>query len=165
MSKQHQKSEGLCNNREELTGTKMPFPNYPFQEWNPGPCKVASGHIPLSYHPVLRHLCNKGFTGLTWYGKKSPPCENFGSLRMLRHAAACCGMLQNPHQQLPESGAAACCGMLRHAATVGGWIQVCYHTIACTFWACILSTPGCFHRTVQIGRPVAAILFLVTLLT
>ena len=42
--------------------------------------------------------------------KKSPPCENFGSLW---HAAACCGMLQNPHQQLPESGAAACCGMLR----------------------------------------------------
>ena len=31
---------------------------------------------------------------------------------MPRHAAACCGMLQNPHQQLPESGAAACCGML-----------------------------------------------------
>ena len=25
MSKQHQKSEGLCNNREELTGKKLPF--------------------------------------------------------------------------------------------------------------------------------------------
>ena len=31
---------------------------------------------------------------------------------MLRRAAACCGRLQNPHQQLPESGTAACCGML-----------------------------------------------------
>ena len=81
MSKQHQKSEGVCNNREELTGKKLPFPNYPFREWNPGPCKLASGHIPLSYPPVLWQLCNKGFTGLTWYGKKSPPCENFGSLR------------------------------------------------------------------------------------
>ena len=49
MSKQHQKSEDLCNNREELTGKKLSFR---------------------------------------------------------------CGMLQNPHQQLPESGAAACCGML-----------------------------------------------------
>ena len=26
MSKQHQKSEDLCNNREELTGKKLPFP-------------------------------------------------------------------------------------------------------------------------------------------
>ena len=25
MSKQHQKSEDLCNNREELTGKKLPF--------------------------------------------------------------------------------------------------------------------------------------------
>ena len=25
MSKQHQKSEDLCNNREELTGKKVPF--------------------------------------------------------------------------------------------------------------------------------------------
>ena len=32
---------------------------------------------------------------------------------MLRHAAACCGMLQNPHVQLQKKGAAACCGMLR----------------------------------------------------
>ena len=32
---------------------------------------------------------------------------------MLRRAAACCGMLQNPHEQAPESGAAACCGMLQ----------------------------------------------------
>ena len=117
MSKQHQKGEGLCNNREELTGKKLPFGNCPFWEWNPGPSKLGPGHIPLSYHPVLRHLCNKGFTGLTCDGKKSPPCENFA---LLRHAAACCGMLQNPHQQLPESGAAACCGMLRHAAAVGG---------------------------------------------
>ena len=28
-------------------------------------------------------------------------------------AAACCGMLQNPHVQLQKMGAAACCGMLR----------------------------------------------------
>ena len=28
-------------------------------------------------------------------------------------AAACCGMLQNPHQQAPKTGAAACCGMLQ----------------------------------------------------
>ena len=26
MSKQHQKSEDLCNNREELTGKQLPFP-------------------------------------------------------------------------------------------------------------------------------------------
>ena len=68
---------------------------------------------PLSYHPVLRHLCNTRFTGLTCYEKKSPPCENFG---LLRHAAACCGMLQNPHVQIQKKGAAACCGMLRHVA-------------------------------------------------
>ena len=87
MSKQHQKSEGLCNNREELTGKKLPFPNCPFREQNAGRSNLGPGPIPLSYHPVPRHLCNKGFTGLTWYGKKSPPCENFGSLR---HVAACC---------------------------------------------------------------------------
>ena len=38
---------------------------------------------------------------------------------MLRHSAACCGMLQNPHQQAPKLGSAACCGMLWHASTVG----------------------------------------------
>ena len=34
--------------------------------------------------------------------------------KKVRHVKilARCGMLQNPHQQLPESGAAACCGML-----------------------------------------------------
>ena len=26
MSKQHQKSEDLCNNREEMIGKKLPFP-------------------------------------------------------------------------------------------------------------------------------------------
>ena len=26
MSKQHQKTKDLCNNREELTGKKLPFP-------------------------------------------------------------------------------------------------------------------------------------------
>ena len=87
MSKQHQKSEGLSSNREELAGKKLPLQHCPLREWNPGPSKPGPGDLPLSYQPVLRYLCNKGFTGLTWYGKKSPPCENFGSLR---HAAACC---------------------------------------------------------------------------
>ena len=39
---------------------------------------------------------------------------------MLRHAAARCGMLQNPHVQLQKKGGAACCGMLRHAAACCG---------------------------------------------
>ena len=91
MSKQHQKSEGLCNNREELTGKKLPFPSYQCREWNLRHLNLGPGRIPLSYHPVPRHPCNKGFTGLTWYGKKSPPCENFGSLR---HAAAVGGCSQ-----------------------------------------------------------------------
>ena len=34
-------------------------------------------------------------------------------------AAACRGMLQNPHQQLPEPGVAACSGMPRHPAACG----------------------------------------------
>ena len=87
MSKQQQKSEGQSSNREELAGKKLTLQHCPLWEWDPGPSKLGPGNIPLSYQPVLRYLCNKGFTGLTWYGKKSPPCENFGSLR---HAAACC---------------------------------------------------------------------------
>ena len=86
MSKQHQKSENLCNNGEELTGKTLPFPGTEprtLQNWEPV-CR------PLSYRPILGYLGNKGCRGLTCYKKKSPPCENFGSLR---HAAACCGML------------------------------------------------------------------------
>ena len=56
------------------------------------------------------------------------------------------------------------CSTVRQFDKITDTIQVCYHTIACTYWAYILSTPGCFHRTVQISRPMAAILFLVTLL-
>ena len=73
--------------------------------------------------PVLRYLCNKcnkGFTGLTWYGKKVRHVKILARCGMPRHAAACCGMLQNPHQQLPESGAAACCGMLLPLVLAGG---------------------------------------------
>ena len=29
----------------------------------------------------------------------------------LNYRSACCGMLQNPLQQAPQTGAAACCGM------------------------------------------------------
>ena len=82
---------------------------------------LQPSNLPLSYHPVLRHLCNKGFIVSTWYEKKSPPRENFGSLR---HAAACCGMLQNPLVQLQKTGAAACCGMLRHAAACCGMLRL-----------------------------------------
>ena len=40
---------------------------------------------------------------------------------MLRHAAACCGMLPNPCVQLQKAGAAACCGMLRlHMCVIVG---------------------------------------------
>ena len=50
-------------------------------------------------------MCNKAFTALTCYEKKSPPCENFGSLR---HAAAC---FKTPtsSQNLALWHAAACC--------------------------------------------------------
>ena len=109
MSKQHQKSEGLSSNREELAGKKMHFHCCPLQEWNSEPSKLGSGNLPLSYQPGLRCQCNKGFTGLTWYGKKSPPCENFGSLR---HAAACFKTPTNSSQNLALRHAAACCGML-----------------------------------------------------
>ena len=66
MSKQHQKSEGLCNNREELTGKRFPFPR--MEPRTPQNWDLI--HRPLSYHPVLGHLCNKGFTSLTCYEKK-----------------------------------------------------------------------------------------------
>ena len=89
MSKQDQKSENLCNNREELR-QKFAHPGNGTQH----PSSQYGIHRPLSYHPILGHLCNKGFTGLTCYEKNSSPCENLGSL-------------QNPHQQLPESGTAA----------------------------------------------------------
>ena len=52
------------------------------------------------------------------------------------------------------------CSNVRQFDKITDMIQVCYHTSACTCWACILSTRGCFHRTVKIGRPMAAILFL-----
>ena len=42
---------------------------------------------------------------------------------MLWRAAACCGVLQNPHVQLQKKGAAACCGMLRHAAAALAWYR------------------------------------------
>ena len=68
-------------------------------------------HRPLSYHSVLRCLCNKGFRGLTCYEKKvrhvkilardmlrhaskpPPTAPRIWRCGMLRHAAACCGML------------------------------------------------------------------------
>ena len=40
MSKQHQKSENLCNNREELTGKKMPFPGM-----EPGTLQAGTWYI------------------------------------------------------------------------------------------------------------------------
>ena len=55
------------------------------------------------------------------------------------------------------------CSNVRQSDKITSMTQVCSHTIACSCLACILSTPGCFHCTVQIGRPMAAILFLVTL--
>ena len=39
---------------------------------------------------------------------------------MLRHSAACCGMLQNPHVQLQKKGAAACCGCT--SLVRGAWL-------------------------------------------
>ena len=98
MSKQHQKSEGLCNNREELTGKKFPSGN-----GTQDPPNWDLAHRPLSYHSILRHLCNKGFTGLTCYEKKK-----------VRHVKilARCGMLQTP----PNSSQNL---VLRHAAAVG----------------------------------------------
>ena len=74
---------------------------------------------PLSYHPVLRHLCNTRFTGLTCYEKKSPPCENFGSLR---HAAACFKTPMCSSKKKVLRHAAARCGMLRHAAAALAWL-------------------------------------------
>ena len=55
----------LCNNREELTGKKFPSGN-----GTQDPPNWDLAHRPLSYHSILRHLCNKGFTGLTCYEKK-----------------------------------------------------------------------------------------------
>ena len=68
-------------------------------------------HRPLRYHPVLRHLCNKGFTGLTCYGKK------------VRHVKilARCGMLRHDSKPPPTAPRIWRCGMLRHAAAVGAW--------------------------------------------
>ena len=101
MSKQHQKSED--QNREELQAVK-----YPSRDWNPGPYKLQPVNLPLSYHPVPRHLCNKGFRVSTWYEKKSPPRENFGSLR---HAAAC---FKTPMCSSKKQ-------VLRHAAAALAW--------------------------------------------
>ena len=105
MSKQHQKSEDLCNNREELTGKKLPFPETELRIIQ----NVDLIHRPLSYHPVLRHLCNKGFTGLTCYEKK------------VRHVKilARCGMLRHASKPPPTAPRIWRCGMLRHAAAVG----------------------------------------------
>ena len=76
-------------------------------------------HRPLSYHPILRCLCNKGFTGLTCYEKKVHHVKILARCGMLRHAAARCGTLRH---------AAACCGMLRHAAACCGMLR---HAAAC----------------------------------
>ena len=98
MSKQHQKSKNLCNNREELTGKKLSFPGK-----EPRTLLTRTWYI---HHSNLRHLCNKGFTDLTCYGKKGARCEDFGPLR---HVAACFKTPTNSSQNLALRHAAACC--------------------------------------------------------
>ena len=39
-------------------------------------------------------------------------------------AAACCGMLQNPHVQLEKPGAAACCSLMQ--LHMLGWLDLKY---------------------------------------
>ena len=43
MSKQNQKSEGLCNNREELTGKKLHFPGMEPRTLLTGTCYIDHG--------------------------------------------------------------------------------------------------------------------------
>ena len=140
MSKQHQKSEGLSSNREELAGKKLPFQQKIALSTVPSPGMeprtLGPGNLPLSYQPVPRYLCNKGFTGLTWYGKKSPPCENFG---WLRHAAACFKTPTNSSQNLA----------LRHAAAVGACGVTNYSVTPAPQWESHFkaSSPSDVHST------------------
>ena len=51
------------------------------------------------------YLLSDGIHTLVLYFSHKNPNQIFS---VLQHAVACCGMLQNPHQQAPKTGAAAC---------------------------------------------------------
>ena len=61
---------------------------------------------PLECWPSLTNECSG--TGLIFWSDTFPPRNPHPTFSVLRHAAACCRMLQDPHQQAPKTGAAAC---------------------------------------------------------
>ena len=70
------------------------------QELNKGPFIHRRCILPLEYQPSL--LIDGSEMEFIFWSEPNFQC-----------AAACCGMLQNSHQQATKSGAAACRGMLQ----------------------------------------------------